>query len=169
MISMTKIIYDFAKPTDINDVMNIENTCFTAEEAASRASMIERIALIPDTFVVARDEDENGRVVGMCVGPTSPERYITDDLFEHTTQNRSTDKVQTIISLAVLPNYRKHGIAGKLLERMAKIDRDNHREVISLTCLASLVSYYEHHGFVNEGVSNSEHAGETWFNMTYTL
>ncbi|MFC4651798.1 GNAT family N-acetyltransferase [Lactococcus nasutitermitis] len=162
-----KFTYDFAKAEDIDDIMTIETSCFTPEEAASRASMIERIALISDTFLVARNED--GRVVGMVVGPTSPERYLTDDLFEHSRANLPTDKVQTVVSLAVLADYRKHGLAGELLKRLAEVDRSAGREIISLTCLESLVPYYEAHGFVNEGVSASQHAGETWYNMVFSL
>ncbi len=166
---MTKIILDFAKPNDIDDIMTVETSCFTAAEASSRASMIQRIELISDTFIVARDLDQNGRVVGMIVGPTSSNHYITDDLFVHSEKNKSTDKVQTIITLAVLADYRKHGIAQKLLEKMAEIDRENGREIISLTCLESLIPYYEKHGFVNEGRSESKLAGETWYNMIFDL
>ncbi|WP_252899306.1 hypothetical protein [Lactococcus fujiensis] len=52
---------------------------------------------------------------------------------------------------------------------MAEIDRENGREIISLTCLESLIPYYEKHGFVNEGRSESKLAGETWYNMIFDL
>lgn len=77
---MTKITYDKAKITDIDDVMHIEETSFPADEVLSRASMLERIQVIPERFFVARNEE--GRVVGILVGPTSDKCYLTDDMFE---------------------------------------------------------------------------------------
>lgn len=47
---MTKITYDKAKITDIDDVMHIEETSFPADEVLSRASMLERIQVIPERF-----------------------------------------------------------------------------------------------------------------------
>lgn len=166
---MTKIIYDFAQPADINDIMNIETSAFTPEEAASRTSMIERLTWIPDTFIVARDQDNEGQAIGMIVGPTSASRYLTDDLFTHSAKNKPTDKIQTVVSLAVLSDYRGFGIAGELIKQLAAIDRKNQRELISLTCLSTLIPFYEHYGFKNEGVSASQWAGETWYNMTFKL
>ncbi|CAM3057752.1 GNAT family N-acetyltransferase [Lactococcus hircilactis] len=166
---MTTIKYDFAKLSDLDEIMHVENSCFTPDEASSREAMLERISLISDTFIVARDMEKQGTVVGIIVGPTSSRPYITDDLFDHSTPNKPTDTVQTITSLAVLEEYRKHKIATHLLEKLAEVDRENGRKVISLTCLDSLIPYYEKHGFKNKGKSESKLAGETWYNMTYDL
>lgn len=165
---MTPIIYDHPLPRDIDAVMNIENSCFTPDEAATRESMIERILLIPDTFLVARVMPA-GRPIGMIVGPVSENRYITDNIFERTRENSAKDKTQMIVSLAVLKEFRQYGIASELLKKLTEIDRAARRELISLTCLESLIGYYEGQGFTNEGISASQHAGETWYNMIYKI
>lgn len=166
---MKNLIFDHARPEDIDNIMKIENTSFTPEEASSRQSMIERIEQIPENFLVVRDLDKERCAVAMVVGPTSTQRYISDDMFEHTTKNQPENTVQLITDLAVLPEYQNYGIATELLHRLMAQSRENGRKLISLTCVKDLIPYYEHHGFVNEGISDSKLAGETWYNMTYEL
>lgn len=166
---MTNIQLSFAELTDLDDIMTVETSCFTADEASSRASMLERIEKNADTFIVARDMDKNGQVIGMIVGPTSSNRYITDDLFVRSEKNKASDKFQTVTSLAVLKEYRKHKIASRLIKKLIEVSKASNRELISLTCLKFLIPYYEKQGFTNEGRSESQLAGEVWYNMTYQL
>lgn len=160
------LTFQEAQPADLDQIMTIENQGFNQDEAATRPSMAERIKRISDTFIVAK---EANRVLGYVVGPASDERYITDDLFEHLEANQQTDRYQTILSLAVEAKFQKHGLAGKLLTKLAEVARSQGREAITLTCLERLVPFYERHGYVNEGVSESTHAGETWYNLVLTL
>lgn len=160
---MEKLTFDNVKPTDIDDVMFIEQHDFSADEAASRESMIERIENTPDTFLVARNE--NGRVVGFIASAGSSERYLTDDFFEHTRKNLPTDKFLEITSLAIHPDYQGLGIGKKLLSNLTEVAKAQHRLGIGLTCHDYLVPYYEAHGFVDEGRSASQLAGEEWYNM----
>ena len=44
---------------------------------------------------------------------------------------------------------------------------EQEREGINLTCHDYLIPYYEKHGFVNEGISQSNFAGETWYDMVW--
>lgn len=60
---MTKITYDRVTAADIDAVMHIESVNFSENEALTRASMEERINRIPDSFIVARNEE--GQVVVM--------------------------------------------------------------------------------------------------------
>lgn len=156
-----------AQLADLDEIMVIENSGFTADEAASRDSMRERIEQISDTFVVAKNNAE--AVLGYIVGPADQQRYIADELFETTTPNQAGDRYQTVLSLAVSPDYQKQGIAGQLLTELARIARAQNRDAITLTCLERLVPFYEKNGYQNEGVSASAHAGETWYNMVLLL
>ncbi|MFQ9891236.1 MAG: GNAT family N-acetyltransferase, partial [Streptococcus sp.] len=38
---------------------------------------------------------------------------------------------------------------------------------ISLTCHDYLIAYYEMNGFTDEGESESNHGGSTWYNMVW--
>lgn len=155
-----------AQAADLDQIMTIEHAGFSPAEAATSASMAERIALIPDTFLVAK---QGATVVGYVVGPAFDQRYLTDTLFEKSTPNAAGDAYQTVLSLAVSPDHRGDGIASHLLTALATVARRQHRRAITLTCLKRLVPFYEANGYINEGVSASTHAGETWYNLVLPL
>jgi len=155
-----------AQPQDLSQIMTIENAGFSPAEAATEASMAERIRLIADTFLVAR---EGAEVLGYVVGPAFDQRYLTDELFDKSTPNNPADAYQTVLSLAVSPAHQKEGLGSQLLTALAQVARHQHRQAITLTCLARLVPFYERNGYVNEGVSASAHAGETWYNLVLPL
>lgn len=159
--------FDHPVATDLSRIMQIENAGFTPEEAASETAMRERIALINDSFIVARDSEN--QVIGYVVGPIVNARYIHDDLFTQSKPNPSAGGFCAILSLAVAPEYQGKGIAGALLQELIRQCKASQRDGITLTCLANLIPFYEKNGFKNEGVSASEHAGETWYNLVMEL
>jgi len=164
---MTKISYDTVKISDIEAIMKIEQTDFSAEEALSCEAVLEEIQLIPDSFLVARNEA--GQVVGYISGPTSSERYLKDEMFEHNEASKPEDTYQIVTSLAIHPDYQGLGIATELLEQLAQKSAEAGRKAVSLTCHDYLIPYYEKHGFVNEGLSESKFAGEAWYNLVRKL
>ena len=160
---MTKITYDRVTAADIDAVMHIESVNFSENEALTRASMEERINRIPDSFIVARNEE--GQVVGYVAGPVTEGRYLSDECFEHSDPNPLQGGFQKVISLSVDPEYQGLGIATELLLLLEKEARSKTRQGISLTCHDYLIPYYEKHGFINEGRSASTFGGEIWYNM----
>ena len=76
----------------------IENEGFSIEEAATKEAFIERIQLIPDTFIVAEKEDE---ILGYINSPIIDQPYITDDLFDKIKENPKRGGYQSILGLAV--------------------------------------------------------------------
>lgn len=155
-----------AKLTDLAAIMAIEQQGFSPAEAATQASMRERILQYPETFIVATEADQ---VLGYIVGPTSMQRYIADILFEQALPNQAADHYQTVLSLAVDPQQRQRGIASELLTQLRLAAHQNHRQAITLTCLARLVPFYEKNGYQNEGLSTSQHANEAWYNLVLPL
>ena len=121
-----------AQPDQLDAIMKIENQGFTPDEAATKPSMVQRIERISDTFIVA---SQNQHVLGYIVGPASDERYIKDDLFDHLNANNTTDRYQTILSLAVAEDARDQHIGDQLLTQLAQVARQQNREAITLTCL----------------------------------
>ena len=160
---MNEITYTQIMPNDIDDVIRIERATFSENEALSVESMIERINLIPDSFIAARNSE--GTVVGYVSGPVTEGRYLDDESFERTKANPKTGGFQKIISLTVDPDYQGLRIATNLLLLLEKEAKSKKRLGISLTCHDYLVPYYEKHGFTNEGLSESKFGGETWYNM----
>ena len=148
--------------TDLEQLLIIENEGFTKEEAASKEAFIERIQLIPDTFIVA---EKDGKIVGYINGPIIAQKYITDDLFEKIVANPNTGGFQSVLGLAVSKKARNQGIAKILLTKMEQLVKEHNRQGITLTCREELVAFYEKYGFVNEGVSASQHGGVRWYNL----
>lgn len=155
-----------AQAPDLQQIMAIEATGFTPDEAASELAMAERIEKISDSFLVAEVDQE---ILGYVVGPVISERFIQDDLFEKCLANPQAGGYQSILSLAVAPLAQQKGVAGNLLVALAENARNHQRQGITLTCLGELIPFYEKYGFKNEGISDSQHAGEVWYNLVIDL
>ncbi|WP_059173364.1 GNAT family N-acetyltransferase [Bacillus sp. FJAT-27445] len=147
---------------DLEQLLHIENEGFSKEEAATKDAFVERIQLIPDTFIVAEKE---GEILGYINGPIINQSYITDDLFEKITENPKRGGFQSVLGLAVAKKARNQGIAKILIEKMEQLAAENERVGITLTCKQDLVPFYEKCGFVNHGMSESQHGGVRWYNM----
>lgn len=150
------------QPTDLEQLLFIENEGFPIEEAATKEAFVERIQLIPDTFIVA---EKDGEILGYINGPVINQLYITDDLFEKIKKNPKSGGYQCILGLAVSKQARSQGIANILMKKMEELVGENVREGIALTCKQELVSFYKKLGFVSEGLSESQHGGVSWYNM----
>ena len=74
-----------------------------------------------------------------------------------------------IFGVNTLPDYRRHGYAGQLIERAIADARAQGRRGLVLTCKDRLVHYYAKFGFVSEGVSSSTHGGVVWYQMRLTF
>ena len=149
--------------SDLPQLVVIENLCFTKEEAATKEAFEKRIQLIPDSFFVA---EEDGVLIGLVNGPVIETTFITDDLFDNIKENPKSGGHQSILGLAVSPDYQKRGVASELLTHLEIEARASKRESITLTCKDNLIHFYEKLGYVNCGVSNSEHGGVIWYNMS---
>ncbi|MGE7918358.1 GNAT family N-acetyltransferase [Viridibacillus sp. NPDC093762] len=154
------------KLEDLPELVTIENLCFSKEEAATEVAFENRIQLISDSFYVAEVE---GIIVGLINGPVIERPEITDDLFSAIKQNPTTGGYQSILGLAVSPEYQNQGIASALLVHLEKEAATSKRETITLTCKEELIGYYEKQGYNNDGISKSVHGGEVWYNMSKKL
>lgn len=157
MISLRNV-----QKTDLESLIVIENEGFTKEEAATREAFVERIQLIADTFIVA---EKDGEILGYINGPVIPQLYITDDLFEKIYENPKKGGYQSILGVAVSKKARNQGIARILINKMEQLVKEHERQGITLTCKQELVFFYEKLGFVNHGISESQHGGVSWYNM----
>jgi ribosomal protein S18 acetylase RimI-like enzyme len=151
---------------DLPAVVAIERAGFSPAEAGTPAAFQDRLNKLPDTFLVAKDGD---RVVGFIVGPAVNTRVIDDQMYETAPTNLPTGGYQLVLSLATAPAYRGKGVGSKLLSALAQVARASKREAIVLDSLAKNVSFYEHNGFHQAGVSPSSHADETWLTMVKDL
>ena len=74
-----------------------------------------------------------------------------------------------IFGLNTLPEYRRRGCAGRLIEALCAAAQEQGRRGVVLTCKEKLVPYYAKFGFADEGVSQSVHGGVVWHQMRRTF
>ena len=70
-----------------------------------------------------------------------------------------------IFGVATHPDHQRKGYAGMLLTTAVEDCRREGREGLVLTCKEAKLHYYAKFGFVNEGLSASEHGGAEWYQM----
>lgn len=154
---------------DLDEVVELESAAFKMTKEQTEKDMVGRIKNYPDTFLVA---EEKGKVIGHIFGPAFDQRYIEDELYFKNHPNQKDDRYQMVLSLAVVPEYCKHGVATNLIEELAKVAKKQNRQAISLICLPKLIKFYEKRGFKNEGETSDDipdPTGVTSVNMVRTL
>jgi ribosomal protein S18 acetylase RimI-like enzyme len=115
---------------------------------------------------VALDKE---KVAGYINGPVVSKMYITDDLFETIQPNPTEGGFLSILGVVVAKEYRGQGLAGQLLQRFENLAKKHNRNGVTLTCRASLISFYEGYGYTNYGISDSTHGGVEWYNLIKVL
>ena len=147
---------------DLPAITAVEAVCFPAAEAAPEAAFRDRLAVYPNHFWLLEDGD---RLVGFVNGMTTDAPELTDEMYERAGLHTEDGAWQMIFGVATLPEYRSQGCAGRLLRHViARAEAEGRRGLV-LTCKERLVPYYAKFGFVDEGVSQSEHGGAVWHGM----
>lgn len=153
-----------ARPDDFDEVFRIEWENFSPAEAASEHAIKERLETICDTFLIAEIDDQ---IAGYIEGPVVVQRYLTDDLFHKVTKNPDQDGFIAVTSLSVDDKFKGQGVGTALLAALKDLAIAQQRQGINLTCHDYLIAYYEMNGFTDEGESDSNHGGTTWYNMVW--
>ena len=151
---------------ELEEIIKIEKECFPPAEAAKEEDIRKRFNAFKENFIVAI---KDGKVVGFINGCTTDTPELPDELYHDTSLHKPEGEYQTVFGLDVLPQYRKKGIAGKLLNYLIKVSIDRGKKGIVLTCKDYLVPYYEKFGFEHRGVSNSSHGGAKWNDMVLLI
>ena len=157
MINIRKV-----RAEDLDTVSEVEAACFPEAEAATKASLEQRINTFPESFFVA---ESDGKIIGFINGCITGETTIHDELFSDATLHIPDGEYQAIFGLDVIPEYRNKGIAAQLMNYMIDASKLNGRKGVILTCKEHLINYYSKFGFKNKGISKSEHGGAKWYDM----
>ena len=147
---------------DCAAITALEAACFPPAEAASYDSFDARLRAFPDRFWLLF---LNGELVSMVNGSLSNEPDLRDEMFHDTALHDADGAWQMIFGVATLPAHRCKGYAGMLLKKAIEECRGEGREGLVLTCKNYRIHYYASFGFVDEGLSSSEHGGDVWYQM----
>lgn len=161
-MNTSEVIIRPAIPEDGETLAVIEATCFPAAEAASRETVLQRLAAFPENFIVA---EVNGKPVGFINGGNTDTQHLPDAMYHDLTLHKPNGHYQTVFGLNVLPDYQRHGIAAKLVRSYIDLAKKHRRKGIILTCKDHMIHYYERFGFVNHGIADSTHGGAKWNDM----
>lgn len=151
-----------AKVEDAQQLAQIEAICFPEEEAAELASFEARLKSFGDCFLIA---ELNGTIIGFINGMVTNRETIVDEMFEDALLHEADGVWQSVFGLDVLPEYRCRGYAAMLMQAFIdKAVKEGRRGCI-LTCKKQLIHYYNKFGYVNKGLSDSQHGGAIWYDM----
>ena len=147
---------------DLDAITALEAACFPAAEAASRESFRKRLEVFADRFWLLWEGD---RLVSMVNGMVTDREELVDEMFADATIHQADGKWQMIFGVATHPEYQRRGLAAKVLQRAIADCKAEGRKGLILTCKEQKLHYYAKFGFVNQGVSVSEHGGALWYQM----
>ena len=134
--------------SDLKEILAVEESNFSSEEALNRQSLEESIRKTADTFLVARDENQ---IVGYILGAKSSGT--------HTQTSVSLE----IRHLAIHPDHRGQGLGTLLLASLKQVAVEGGVRCLRLTCPDDLLSYFEMNGFVEEEVPENHYgSGSGW-------
>lgn len=153
--------------SDVDELTAIEAECFPAAEAAERKSFEDRLKHYADHFWIL--EDDNGKIISFVNGMVTDEEHLTDKMYENASMHNENGAWQMIFGVNTLPKYRKNGYAEAVLRRVIDDAKKQGRKGLVLTCKEKLIHFYGKLGFVDEGVSDSEHGGVVWHEMRLTF
>ena len=150
-----------AAMADLAAVTAVEAACFPA------ADFTARLRVYPEHFWLL--EDGEGKLVSFVNGLVTDEPILRDEMYADASFHNSAGAWQMIFGVNTLPEYRRRGLAERVLRRVIEDAKAQGRRGCVLTCKEALVHYYAKLGFVSEGVSASTHGGAVWYDMRLTF
>lgn len=155
-----------AQIKDLEVVTAVEAVCFPAAEAASKECFRARLEKFPTHFWLL---EEDGKLISFINGMVSDEEILRDEMFADASLHKESGAWQMIFGVNTLPEYRRQGLAARVMERVIADAKAEGRKGLVLTCKEEKIHYYAKFGFVNEGLSKSEHGGAVWYDMRLTF
>lgn len=155
-----------ANMNDLNLIANVEKECFPVAEAATRETFKDRLTYYPNHFWLLEDDKT---LVGFVNGMVTNEANLRDEMYEDASLHDENGKWQMIFGVNIIPSYRRHGYAEKIIKKVIFDAREQKRQGLVLTCKEKLVHYYEKFRFLDEGISESKHGGVIWHKMRLTF
>lgn len=155
-----------AHPSDLAAIAALEKACFPPSEAAPAESFEKRLRFFPDHFYLMFIEDS---LVSCVNGFVTNEEILTDEMFEKAEMHDESGAWQMLFGVLTHPDHRTKGYASALINRVIEDAKRQNRLGIILTCKEKLICFYSRFGFLDEGVSVSEHGGAVWHQMRLTF
>lgn len=152
-----------ANINDLKDIAAVEAECFPKAEAATAEDFADRLKYYANHFLLMYDGE---KLAAFIDGFVTDEPDLTDEMYARANMHNENGAWQMIFGVNTVPEYRRQGLAGKLISETVKIAKNEGRLGLVLTCKDELVPYYAKFGFINEGVTDkSVHGNVKWNQM----
>ena len=104
-----------ARPTDLDALDALEQQCFPPEEAATRTSFAQRLAVFPEHFWLA---EEDGQILACVNGCVSDSPLLQDEMFEDAGLHNEQGAWQMLFGVETHPTAQGKGYASALMRQM---------------------------------------------------
>ena len=156
------MIIRHATTDDIDEIAYVEALCFPKEEAASPQSITDRVKAFPNNFWLCFVDN---KLVSYIDGLVTDTPDLSDNMFENASLHDESGAWQMLFSVCTHPEHQGKGLASVVMKKLISDCKKGKRKGVVLTCKEALLPFYARFGFVNEGVSKSEHGGALWYQM----
>ena len=119
------------RASDAAALAEIEAACFPAAEAAAAEEIAARLKVYANHFYVLWD---GARPVAFIDGMTTDEQDLRDEMYADASLHDAQGAWQMIFGLNTLPEYRRRGCAGRLIEALCAAAQEQGRRGVVLTC-----------------------------------
>ena len=153
---------------EAEEAADIEEICFSPEEACTRKMMRERIEAAPELFLVAIDR-QTGKMAAFLCGLATSETAFRDEFFWEPSLYEPEGENVILLGLDVLPEYRHMGLGREMVRRYAEAEKAKGRRSLILTTHEDKVGMYQKFGFQDVGLSASLWGGSHWHEMVLFL
>lgn len=150
-----------AEGKDINNIAELERVAFPPSDAASYERMAERVKTYPDFIWLLYEGD---KLISFVIALATDERELSDNMYADASLHNPLGDWLMLLSVATHPDFEGNGYGKKVMEAAINESKGRHKGMV-LTCKEHNIGFYEKLGFVNEGLSASEHGGAVWYQM----
>ena len=151
-----------ANTGDLEQIAAVETRCFPPNEAATKEILEVRLSNYANHFWLMYDED---KLIAFVDGMVTDEPDLRDEMYDDAAMHNEEGAWQMIFGVNTIPEYRRNGYAGQLIQCAIADAKNQGRKGLVLTCKDKLISYYSKFGFKSEGRSSSTHGNEVWYQM----
>jgi ribosomal protein S18 acetylase RimI-like enzyme len=151
---------------DLDRCFEIESVSYSGDEAATKEKILKRIKNYPEGFIVLENDKE---IIGFINSGATQKVELSDEEFKELIGHDPEGKHIVILSVVVHPDYQGKGMASKLMNSFIDKMKALGKTDIFLICQSELIDMYARYGFVSMGVSDSDHGGMSWNEMSLSL
>lgn len=147
---------------DLNEIAKVESACFPPNEAASKKEIEDRLTHYANHFWLKFNND---KLIAFIDGFVTDKKDLSDEMYENASLHNEKGSWQMIFGVNTLPEFRKKGHASQLINHVIDCAKKEKRLGVVLTCKKEIIGFYSKFGFIDEGISKSQHGGVVWHQM----